>query len=93
MIYKLRLKIVAKESIRQFFVDQGVTEEEFNNAWNSFSVKMKLNRAKNRSRRYGATGVPTLIVNGKYRVTGNTAGGSANIMKVVDFLIKKESKK
>lgn len=92
-MHKDKKPIASEESIRQFFIDQGIAEEEFNNAWNSFSVKMKLNRAKIRGSRYGATGVPTLVVNGKYRVTGTTAGGTANIMKVVNFLIKKESKK
>ncbi len=92
-IHKHRKPIVTEEDIRQFFIDQGIAEVESNNAWNSFSVKMKLNRAKIRGSRYGATGVPTLVVNGKYRVTGTTAGGTANIMKVVNFLIKKESKK
>ena len=91
-IHKDRKRINNEDAVRQFFVDKGVTAEEFNNAWNSFSVKIKLNRAKIRGSRYGANGVPTLIVNGKYRVTGTTAGGTQNIMKVVNFLIEKETK-
>ncbi|MDH5436235.1 MAG: thiol:disulfide interchange protein DsbA/DsbL [Gammaproteobacteria bacterium] len=93
VIHKDRKPIRNEESIKQFFIEHGgVTEEEFTNAWESFSVKIKLNRAKIRGSRYGANGVPTLIVNGKYRVTGTTAGGTANILKVVNFLIEKESK-
>jgi thiol:disulfide interchange protein DsbA len=91
-IHKDRIPVATKEGLRQLFVSHGVAEKEFNNAWNSFSVKMKLNRAKIRGSRYGVNGVPALIVNGKYRVTGTTAGGTPNIMKVVSFLIEKESK-
>ncbi|MDH5191763.1 MAG: thiol:disulfide interchange protein DsbA/DsbL [Gammaproteobacteria bacterium] len=91
-IHKDRKRIASKEDIRTLFISHGIAAEEFDNAWSSFSVKIKLNKAKLRGNRYGANGVPTLIVNGKYRVTGTTAGGTENIMKVVDFLVKKESK-
>ena len=91
-IHKDRKRITSKDDIRTLFISHGVTAEEFDNAWGSFSVKIKLNKAKLRGNRYGANGVPTLIVNGKYRVTGTTAGGTENIMQVVDFLIAKESK-
>jgi thiol:disulfide interchange protein DsbA len=42
--------------------------------------------------RYGITGVPSLIVNGKYRVTGPSAKSQENMLNVVNQLIQKESK-
>ena len=36
------------------------------------------------------TGVPTLIVNGKYKVSATREVGTNRILEVVDFLIEKE---
>ena len=49
-----------------------------------------LNRAKQVRDLYGVTGVPMLVVNGKYRTSASMAGGNANMFKVVDFLVAKE---
>ncbi|HHA18435.1 MAG TPA: thiol:disulfide interchange protein DsbA/DsbL, partial [Methylophaga sp.] len=38
------------------------------------------------------TGVPSMIVNGKYIVDGPMAGSMEDVLKVVDFLIRQESK-
>ena len=41
--------------------------------------------------RYKITGVPAVIVNGKYMVSGTTAGGFENMIKVINLLIEQES--
>jgi thiol:disulfide interchange protein DsbA len=41
----------------------------------------------------GITGVPSMIVNGKYISDAPMAGGQENLLKAVDFLILKESEK
>ena len=40
--------------------------------------------------RYKITGVPAIIVNGKYMVSGSTAGSFENVTKVIDLLIERE---
>jgi thiol:disulfide interchange protein DsbA len=41
---------------------------------------------------YGVTGTPTLILDGKYRVSPSPAVGNFDVMlDVVDFLIEQES--
>ena len=50
----------------------------------------KTNRAKQVRELYGLTGVPTLVVNGKYRTTATLAGGDKRMLQVVDFLVTKE---
>jgi protein-disulfide isomerase len=43
-------------------------------------------------RDYGITGTPSLILNGKYRIAGNAAVPSFDVMlDIVDFLIASES--
>ena len=61
--------------IKKFFAEHGVSESEFNKVYNSFAVKSRLQQADTKARRYRATGVPAMIVNGKYRVDGTMAGG------------------
>jgi thiol:disulfide interchange protein DsbA len=48
-------------------------------------------QAQAKSKAYGITGVPTLIVNGKYRVTGTMAGSTEAMLDVVNFLVQQES--
>ena len=40
--------------------------------------------------RYKITGVSAVIVNGKYMVSGSSAGSFENVTKVVNLLIEKE---
>ena len=82
-----------KKALQSFFARFGVSAEDFNNTFDSFAVNTKVNRAAALSKRYQLQGVPSVIVNGKYRTDGPMAGGRKGIIKVMDFLIKKESKK
>lgn len=43
--------------------------------------------------RYGVTGVPAIIINGKYRTNGTLAGSHEKMIEVMDTLIKQESGK
>jgi len=70
----------------------GIKPQKFLDVFNSFSVDAKVRKATDLSRRYGAQGVPTVIVNGKWRTGGTIAGGHEGMIKVVNHLIKMESK-
>jgi thiol:disulfide interchange protein DsbA len=41
---------------------------------------------------YGITGVPTLVVNGKYRTSAHMAGGDRQMLEVVNSLVEQERK-
>ena len=86
-------KMASSGELAAFFVKHGVSKETFIETFNSFSVDSKVRRATDMTKRYGIDGVPTLIVNGKYRTSGSLAGGRKNMLKVVDHLIKQEAKK
>ena len=45
---------------------------------------------KELAQKYGVQGVPTLIVNGKYRFDIGSAGGEEQALNVADQLIAKE---
>ena len=79
------------ELLAKLFAEQAeVSEEDFYTAHNSFSVRSRVQQAKAKGRAYQVSGVPAMIVNGKYRVDGRMAGGNAAMLEVVDFLVEKE---
>ncbi|VAX14301.1 Periplasmic thiol:disulfide interchange protein DsbA [hydrothermal vent metagenome] len=79
--------------VRAFFLQLGVSKKDFNSVFNSFGVDAKVRRAKELSREYGISGVPSLVVNGKYLTDGPMAGGRKGMIDVLNYLIKKESAK
>lgn len=80
-----------QEALAAFFNrTAGVPVEDFNNAFNSFSVNTQVQRADVLGRRYRIPGVPALIVNGKYMPDNQAAGGYANLLNMVNFLVAKE---
>ena len=80
-----------EDSLIRFFAGYGVSEEEFLEAFNSFAVQTKLRRADSLVRRYRITGVPAMVVNGKYVTGAELAGGIPQLFEVVEFLVEKES--
>lgn len=64
-----------------------VSPEEFTQVFNSFSVRSRVQQADAHGRAYRVTGVPTLIVDGVYRVDGKMAGNNTKMLEIVDFLI------
>jgi len=79
-----------EKELRAFFVKHGVSAKEFDQTFNSFAVYTKVRRAADLSRRYQITGVPSMVVDGKYRVDADLAGGQEKMLQVVSFLVKKE---
>lgn len=67
----------------------GLDRKKVNDAYNSFSVNTKNMRAMQIFRASGATGVPTLIIDGKYISSISMAGGTEELLKVADQLIAK----
>ncbi|KQQ53704.1 thiol:disulfide interchange protein [Pseudomonas sp. Leaf127] len=89
-IQKQRKQLVKPEDMAEFLATQGVDKEKFLQTFNSFAVKGKMTQYKELAKKYEVTGVPTMIVNGKYRFDLGTAGGPDGALKVADELIAKE---
>lgn len=85
-----RKKLDNENELAAFFAAHGVKEDDFRKAFSSFGVQSSVKQADARARSYGITGTPELVVEGKYRVSGKTAGTPSEMLKVVDFLIEKE---
>lgn len=88
-----RSMITSKETVQELFEEKaGVTEEDFNKAWSSFAVASRMKRADLLARRFRITGVPAIIVDGKYATDATKAGSYENVFDVVDFLARRELK-
>ena len=86
-------KLDTEATLAAFFAAHGVTESQFKEAYNSFAVDSKMRQAPLMASRYGITGVPAIIVNGKYKTNGTLAGSHEKMIEVMDKLIKEESTK
>jgi thiol:disulfide interchange protein DsbA len=89
-IHKKHMKINDEAALQAFFVDQGVSADDFKKTFNSFAVAVKMNNARQMTRRYKITGVPTIIVNGKYSTGASLAGSNQAVFEVVDYLVEQE---
>ena len=80
-----------ENQIGALFAKYGISEDDFGKAFNSFTVRTKVNQAKQRMQAYEIRSTPNMIVNGKYLVTtGETVRTQADMLEVVDFLVEKE---
>lgn len=82
-----------KESLAAFFAEYGVDKTQFNQTYESFAVDSQVNRSKLMQARYGVMGVPSMVVDGKYRTSGSEAGSLENVIPVVEALVEREHKK
>lgn len=71
----------------------GISEAEFNRAYDSFTVNSNLQRAEDLTRRYVVEGVPLVIVNGKYQTDVAMAGGNGKVLEVVNYLVAAEKRR
>lgn len=65
------------------------TQEQIESAFNSFDVNNKMRAAKQITQQSGATGVPAIIVDGKYLTSQQLGGGTSEMFEVVNQLIGK----
>lgn len=83
-------RLNSPEAMARFFGEHGIDPVDFAKTYSSFGVRARVQQAEAAGRAYRATGVPALIVNGKYRIEGSMAGSNANMLRVANFLIEKE---
>lgn len=85
-----RARMSAPDVVKRFMLQQGITEDQYENAANSMVLQAKLSRAKQVSADSQAQSVPTLIINGRYRTSPYAAGNEEKMIEIVNMLTKKE---
>lgn len=87
-IHVNKQQIFDQASQAKFFTRYGVPEAKFNSLFNSFAITAKVAQSNRLAQQYQLTGVPAVVVNGKYVVQGE----DAKVTQVVNYLIEKERK-
>ncbi|MBV0934438.1 thiol:disulfide interchange protein DsbA/DsbL [Marinobacterium weihaiense] len=89
-IHLQRQRFTGPDALAKFYAPLGIEPDQFHKLYDSFAVNMKLKQGDSKLRGYEITGVPAMVVNGKYRVTAQSAGGHKAMLDVVDYLVEKE---
>lgn len=79
------------DDLANFYSKYGVSAADFTATSKSFAIETRLKRNDALIKAYGVDSTPTFIVNGKYRLSGQSAGGYEQIEPLVKHLIAKET--
>jgi len=77
------------DSIGAFVASNGVDRKKFTSIYKSFTVNSKVVRAKQMIRSYGINGTPTLVVDGKYMITGLQPADTIRVLDEVIAMARK----
>jgi thiol:disulfide interchange protein DsbA len=80
-----------EDAARWYNKRTGVAVDKFVSAAKSFSVDVKMKGADDLIAAYQVDRTPTIIVNGKYRLHAESAGGYDQLIELVKYLVAKES--
>lgn len=86
-IHKNRQPLASPRSIQAFFERFGVAEDAYQKAFKSFELDQKVRNAKDLTRRYKISGVPAVVVNGKYSNLSNSLKGYEDYIGLMDALV------
>ena len=89
-LHRDHLPLRTIDDLAGFYAGHGVDKAKFLSSAASFEVESKLQRASEVVRGAGVDGTPSILVAGKYRLSGQSAGGYPQMIQLVDYLVKKE---
>lgn len=90
-IHEEKQTLTDEKQVEDFFVKAGIDKETFESAWNfSPGIDMQMNRGFQLLRKYKILSVPTLVIDGHYKVNSKMAKGDFDrMMRITNYLIKK----
>jgi thiol:disulfide interchange protein DsbA len=89
----LKSRMPSIEDAAKFYNQHaGVPVDKFIAASKSFSVDLKVRTDQDLIMAYKIDRTPTIVVNGKYRLHVESAGGSDQLIELVKYLVAKETK-
>ncbi len=91
-IHVEKRRLNTEEQLLDFVAQQGIDRDKFAKVMHSMAVKAKVKQALLISQRSGITGVPSMIVDGKYYTDSGLAGGFDNMLETVNFLAQQQGK-
>ena len=86
-IHKDRKSFVTEEQLATWVGEYGIERQDFLDTFsNSFYVNSKVETARKLTRAYETDGVPTIIIDGKYRTKVSLAGGPDELIDLINYL-------
>lgn len=91
-IHIKKINLTKEELLFDWITRQGIDRKKFVNIYNSFTVANQSSQSSQMSRKYGLKGVPSLVVDGKYLISGRMGDTPQETINTLDELIKKVRK-
>lgn len=84
-----RINLQDEKNLRDWLSKKNVDTRKFFDTWNSFAIQGKVQRAQQLTLQYNLTGVPAVVVDGRYMPSSGGAGSHEEITEILDQLIVK----
>lgn len=82
--------LTSEAQAAEFVASRGVDRAKFSAAYNSFAVGSKVMRGKQMLQSYGIRGTPTIVVDGRYLITGLQPEDTIRVLDEVIKVARKE---
>lgn len=91
-IHEQNRRLDDEPALAEFAKEQGIDPAKFREAFESFGVRVKLQKAKQLNAAFQVTSVPTFEVDGKYVTSPSMARGENEVFTVLDQLVEKAAR-
>ncbi|WP_394132422.1 thiol:disulfide interchange protein DsbA/DsbL [Shewanella maritima] len=85
-IHVNKQRFATRDDIRKVFIANGVAGKDFDAAANSFMVNAQMSKMKRDTENAKISGVPALVVNGKYRVETGAVKSYDELLEIAYYL-------
>lgn len=94
-IYRDHVPMQNIDQVADFYAENGADKQTFLSTAQSFVVEGQLEQIRRREMAYGVDSTPTLIVDGKYRISASSEAGVGfdQMVEIAQYLVAEESKK
>ncbi len=82
------IKLNEESAMVNWVSHNGVDREKFISAYHSPEIQAKLAAAREMTRSYEIKGVPSIVIDGKFVTSARMAGGTRELMQLVDRLVE-----
>jgi thiol:disulfide interchange protein DsbA len=89
-IHKEKRRLFTEDELKDFFVEHGVSADDFERVITSKELDTKIRQAYFLARDYKLTGVPSMVVNGKHLISASHIRTFEEMIQVTKALVEKE---
>ena len=89
-IHEKKQRLYKEADLIDFAESRGIDREKFTDAYRSFSVDVKIQKARKLIEGSNITGVPAVVINGKFLTSGSHAGSYEGMVYLMHHLSRQE---